>query len=309
MTETKGRLPHALDRLMGIAPIAFALRVLERGSRARAGAYAAQIAFFVLMSAFPFAILILQLIRIAPVSQESMLFAIDGVFPAYLLTTMHGILQEVLSTSFGLVPLTVVAMLWTTSKVMHAVVMGLDSVHGAQQGRNWATVRLWSIVYTLVLALIVLFLAGSTVVWQPLQDFLIRHRPHGVSLSTYTSFLRTVYTLLVGTFALAVLYKVLPYRRPSFVSQLPGAIFTMVCVYLFSAGIAIYVSDFDGFSAYGSLTTLTLVMFLLYFSCYFIMFGAVINVELQASRKRRADALEAPPAQEGDGEASQPAAT
>ena len=52
----------------------FTLRVLGKCSHDGIGAYAAQSAFFVLMSVFPFLMLLLQLMRFAPVSQECFLW-------------------------------------------------------------------------------------------------------------------------------------------------------------------------------------------------------------------------------------------
>jgi membrane protein len=264
--------------------VKFVMRVLDKAEQDRTSAYAAQVAFYILMSVFPFAILVLQFIRVAPVSQESMLYAVDSIFPEYLLTTLHGILQEIYSGSFGLVPLTVIAMLWTTSKVMHALVQGLDAICSTERSRSWLAVRAWSVVFTMIFALMVVLLAGSMVVWQPIRGFLVRCRPRGVSLSTYIAFIRTIYTVLVGTLVLAALYKVLPRRKLRFTAQFPGALLAALGIYILSVGIAVYVGQFNGFSAYGSLTTLTLIMFLLYFSCYFIMLGAVVNEVLRRGR-------------------------
>lgn len=272
---------------------AFWLEVFNKAARDRASAYASQVAFYILMSVFPFAILVLQLIRIAPVSQESMLFVIDGLFPEYLLSTMHAILQEIYSTHFGLVPLTIVMMLWTTSKVMHALTAGLDTICAKRDMRNWVVVRAWSLVCTGLLAILIIVGAASTVVWQPIRKFLMMYRPHGVGLSAYSTIIRTVYTMVVGTLLIAFLYKVLPRRHLRFVAQLPGAALAIAAVYVFSLGVSIYVGQFNGFSTYGSLTTLTLIMFWLYFSCWFIMLGAVVNEVLRRERVARAKEAEA----------------
>ncbi len=269
---------------------AFWLEVFNKAARDRASAYASQVAFYILMSVFPFAILVLQLIRIAPVSQEGMLFAIDSIFPEYLLTTMHAILQEIYSTHFGLVPLTIVMMLWTTSKVMHALTAGLDTICAKRDMRNWVVVRAWSLVCTGLLAILIIVAAASTVVWQPIRKLLMLYRPRGVGLSAYATFIRTVYTMIVGTLLIAFLYKVLPRRHLHFVAQLPGAVLAIAALYIFSLGVSVYVSRFNGFSTYGSLTTLTLIMFWLYFSCWFIMLGAVVNEVMRRNRVARQQA-------------------
>ena len=279
--RAKEWVAEVAKKALDLAFVRFVMRTLKKSSADHVGAYSAQIAFYILMTVFPMVILFLQLIRVAPISQESILYAIDSVFPDYLLTTLHGLLQEVYSASTGLVPITIVTMLWTTSKVMHAMTQCLDTICSKEDARNWLVVRLWSMACTGLTFAVAVFIAGSTVAWRPLKIFLIRHRPAGVSLSSFSGTIDVVYTMLIGTIAIAVLYKILPRRHLKFSAQFPGAIFAVFAVMMLSNVISIYVGRFNGFSAYGSLTTLTLVMFWLYFSCYFLMMGAVINEVLQ----------------------------
>ena len=225
----------------------FILQVLGKCSRDGIGAYAAQSAFFVLMSVFPFLMLLLQLMRFAPVSQESLLYMVDNIFPDYLLPTMHEILQELYSSSFGLVSVSVITTLWAASKAMHAVTTGLDRICRAEEVRNWFVIRLW---------------------------------------------LRSVYLILLLTLVLVIMYKAFPHKRLSFLAQLPGAFFCAVSLYVFSNIISIYLNSFNGFSMYGSLTTLILVMFWLYFCNYFIMIGAEINEILRQGRAEEKETSE-----------------
>lgn len=274
----------------------FGLRVAAKCTTDKVGAFAAQIAFFIIMSVFPFAILFLQLIRFMPVSQEDILFAVDTVFPTYLLSSVHSILQEVFTTSYGLVPLTVVAMLWAASKVMHAMAAGLDAICTKARPRNWFVVRGWSLLCTFVLAFVLALAVMSTVVWRTIRAFLIRCRPGGLPLSTYSDIIGAIYSVLVMTLVFSVLYKALPRRRLRYLEQLPGALFAAVGIYFFSLFLAVYVRSFNGFSAYGSLTILTLAMFWLYFSCYIMMIGAVVNEVLRELRAGGATGYEATPA-------------
>ncbi|MBR3316132.1 MAG: YihY/virulence factor BrkB family protein [Atopobiaceae bacterium] len=281
-------LQGAIERVRGIAskvmdlvPVRFVMRVLKKSSANRVGAYSAQIAFYILMTVFPMVILFLQLIKAAPISQESILYAIDNVFPDYLLTTLHELLQEVYSASAGLVPITIITMLWTISKVMHAMTQGLDTICTTEDARNWMVVRFWSILCTGLVFAIAVVVAASFIGWRPLKIFLIRHRPQGMSLSGFSDAIDVIYTMVIGVLSLSFLYKILPRRKLRFVAQFPGALFTVFAIMLLSNALSIYVGRFNGFSAYGSLTTLTLAMFWLYFSCYFLMMGAVINEVLQ----------------------------
>jgi membrane protein len=142
-------------------------------------------------------------------------------------------------------------------------------------------VRFWSIICTGLIFAVAVALAASFIGWRPLKIFLIRHRPQGMSLSGFSEAIDVIYTMIIGVLSVSVLYKILPRRKLRFVAQFPGALFAVFAVMLLSNALSVYVGHFNGFSAYGSLTTLTLVMFWLYFSCYFLMMGAVINEVLQ----------------------------
>jgi membrane protein len=280
------RIQGVATRVLDFCPAKFVVRVLKKSSADRVGAYSAQIAFYILMTVFPMVILFLQLIKAAPISQESILYAIDNVFPDYLLTTLHELLQEVYSASAGLVPITVITMLWTISKVMHAMTQGLDTICTTEGARNWVVVRIWSILCTGLIFVVAVALVASFIGWRPLKIFLIRHRPQGMSLSGFSEAIDVIYTMIIGVLSVSVLYKILPRRKLRFVAQFPGALFAVFAVMLLSNALSVYVGHFNGFSAYGSLTTLTLVMFWLYFSCYFLMMGAVINEVLQEFEAR-----------------------
>ena len=60
---------------------------------------------------------------------------------------------------------------------------------------------------------------------------------------------------------------------------------------LLSFGISIYVDYFNGFSMYGSLTTIILVMLWLYFGIYILLVCAEFNSIYEEYRVRKAGEL------------------
>ena len=75
-----------------------------------------------------------------------------------------------------------------------------------------------------------------------------------------------------------VIFTALPNTKLTFKSQLPGATACAAAWYVFSFGLSIYVDYFNGFSMYGSLTTLVLIMLWMYFCMYILMLCAEFNV-------------------------------
>ena len=74
-----------------------------------------------------------------------------------------------------------------------------------------------------------------------------------------------------------MLFKMLPNRKAAVKHQIPGSVLSVVGWSLLSFGISVYVDYFNGFSMYGSLTTIILVMMWLYFGIYILLVCAEIN--------------------------------
>jgi membrane protein len=55
----------------------------------------------------------------------------------------------------------------------------------------------------------------------------------------------------------------------------------------FSLFVTVYLGAFHASSTYGSLTTLAIVMFWLYFSMYIIMIGAEVNEVMRQDRENK----------------------
>ncbi len=238
-------------------PARYGWKIFLKGMDDQIGASAAQSAFFILMSVFPFLMLLLGLMKFAPVSQETLLYTVDNLLPEYLLPVVHQILQDIYSTE------------------------GLDRICRAEKIRNWFVIRGWALLYTVVFAILLVLALIFMAAWHPLRRELLQLRPKGISLYVFATAIRAVYSIVLLTLGIAVMYKVFPHRKLRFLRQLPGAFFSAAAWYIFSMIVQLYVTKLKGFSTYGSLTTLMLVMFWLYFCCYFVMLGAEINEMLR----------------------------
>lgn len=75
-----------------------------------------------------------------------------------------------------------------------------------------------------------------------------------------------------------ILYKMLPNRKATFKSQVPGAVLIAAGWSLFSYFFSLYFELFPGFSnMYGSLTALIMVMLWLYICMNLLLYGAETN--------------------------------
>lgn len=270
----------------------FAIEVWGKCIKDRVGAYAAQSAFFILLSAIPFVILLLQLIRFLPFSEDDLIYVINTVFPEYVVPIVKSILDELYSGSIGLVAATIFAAIWTSAKAMHGLSYGLDAICNAEETRNWFVMRFWAILHTMIFAVGVIFLLGTTVFWKLIRSTLYEFLGD-INFPIYlvNIWVKWILIIILLTLIFAIMYSTFTVNRLSFIGQLPGALFCSAGWFVFSNFLTIYVNYFHGFSMYGSLTTIALAMFWLYVCIYMIMIGAEINEALRRRKKGKNEVI------------------
>lgn len=246
-------------------------------------AFAAQSALFLLLSLIPFLMVFSSLLKYTVVSEAILLSLVNEIMPEYISPFMVSIINEVYHEPVGLISVTAVMAIWSAAKGVEHVAAGLNRINGIGETRNWLMRRFWAVIYT---AVFLVSIAAALVLWvfgNTIQQILREYIPF-LSRATEGIFhFRGLILFCILSFVFAVLYATLPNKREmkgqklTLRSQLPGAVLCTAAWYLFSAGIAVYVDYFNGFSMYGSLTTIVLVMLWLYFGMYIMMLCAEVN--------------------------------
>ena len=149
-------------------------------------------------------------------------------------------------------------------------------------------------VETFILILVIVVLMALLVFGRKIQGMLVEYAPIVAVITEIILEIRMVILFFILIFFFMFIYKVLPNRKATLRSQLVGAVGCSIAWYIFSFGLSVYVNYFNGFSLYGSLTTILLIMFWLYISMYiFLVCGEVNNVfevlmlEFKDARRRK----------------------
>ncbi len=241
------------------------------------GAYAGQASLFLIMSMIPFLLVLLSLLRFTPVSESMILAGIELISPGYVSSTVVAIVDEVYHNTGGVLFVSLVFSVYSAAKTIQSLRYGLNIVYEIDETRNWFILRLRAMVETFFLILAILILAILLMFGKTIQDMLVEYVPIVAVVTETILKLRMLilFFVLIGIFT--VIYKVLPNRKATFRSQLVGAVGCSVAWYVFSFGVSIYIEVFNGFSFYGSLTTIVLMMFWLYFAMYIFLVCGEIN--------------------------------
>ncbi|MGN1345274.1 MAG: YihY/virulence factor BrkB family protein [Eubacteriales bacterium] len=239
--------------------------------------YAAQASFFVIISAVPFLSLLISILgSLLPAGLPDLFDS--SPFPEQMDVLIDTIFLELQNPpSVPLLSLSAVTTLWSASKGIAAIRVGLERVYRASSARAFVRHRLKSLLSTLVFialitAVVALLLFG---------DFLSSLFRIG-KISDLVIRLRTPFFVLFLCVVFGIMYASTARRsscvRSGFFSHLPGAVFSSVGWILFSYFYSLYIMHFPNASyIYGSLTAICLIMLWLYFCMIILLLGAEIN--------------------------------
>lgn len=258
-------------------------QIYDRFVKDEVTVYAAQASFFIVLSAFPFIMLLISIIQVVPaVSHADLLRIVTRIFPLKVLPLIETILEDLYSTSpAAILSVTTVVTLWSASRGMLGIERGLNRIAGCSRRRNYVLSRIINSGYTVVFIAVCVMSLGLLVFGSSIQNLFLNYFPFLNYLSTLLVSLRTLLALGILIIFFMGLYTFLPYERLRLRYQLPGAIFSTVSWVVFSFGFSIYFSHFSRFSyMYGSLAAVVILMLWLYFCICILFLGAELNQHL-----------------------------
>ena len=253
-------------------------------------AHAASTAYFFILSFIPFILFLTAILRYTPLTYKMVRETLIGFVPQSLQSFILGILAEVYGRSTAVLPLSVVTALWSSGKALQSMINGLNTIYHVKETRNWLITRLRAILFTFLFAVAVIGSLLMLVLGNRIQAVAARYVPALGRIIAGILGTRTLTVFAALFLIFMTLYKVLPNRRATFRSQIPGALFTATLWSVFSYFFSLYFEIYQNFSnMYGSLTALVLAMIWLYFCMNFVLYGAEINAyfekEFRAAKK------------------------
>lgn len=255
----------------------FADEVSRDLSRSRVATYAASCAFFMFLSLVPIIIVICSLLPYTPISQEEMFSHIALLLPPSMETLIQNIVSDVYSSSVTTLSFSIVAILWSSSKSFIAISRGLNEVYGITKPRNYFLLRLYAVIYTLVL-LVTTVATLSVIVFGESLGELANISP---SILRFASWFRYIIMFLLLAAVFISLYRFAPNRRSKLSVHLPGAATAALAWIVFSFAFSIYVTHSGKSVTYGSLATIIFAMLWIYCCMYIILIGGYINCRLE----------------------------
>ncbi len=249
------------------------------------GAFSAQAAFFIIISFFPFLMLLLAMSTMFNISDPILHYFSVDVMPKDVQNLINNIVEEVkFGGTGGMVWATIALTIWSASKGVMALMTGLNFIYGIPETRNYIYLRILSMIYTLLFSfaltvVIVLLVFGRTIYHWLVVDF-----PWLRDILTHIISIRMVIVFVMLVLLFWVLFIFMPKRRPKVFAELPGA-FLAACGWIaFSSMFSYYIENIGNYSyLYGSLAAIVLFMVWLWICMFIFFMGGEINLLFQGN--------------------------
>ena len=246
-------------------------------------------AYFLILSAFPALLLVLNSLRYTSLTVADLMAVLENVLPEALTESIQELVMSTYRNSSSAVAgVSLLTLLWSSSKGVYGVLNGLNAVYGVEEDRGYVYTRGISVVYALLFLLVLVLTLVLHVFGNALMDLLYGiDNPVIIFLMDMID-LRGAFLLVVQILLFTAIYMVLPNRRNGFLASLPGAVFSAVGWTVFSWVYSIYVTHFTRISnIYGSVYSIAISMLWLYCCVSILFYGAALNTLLTRFREGR----------------------
>lgn len=246
-------------------------------NRHNAAAFGSSIAFFFFLSIFPSLMFLCSLITYLPISEADISNFVVNLVPDILDELASSLVGQIYDTSKTTIPIFAFATLITAGMGIMGLIRGLNGVLDIEDHRNYFVLRAVATIYTLlmfvVLLLSIIILGFGKTIYHKLLIYL----PHLRDLIRFIFKFRDLYTVVILFLFFIVIYTYLPAQKQIIKYQIPGAFIVSIGWWLVTKAFSIYVDYFNGFSIYGSLLGVMVVLFWLYVCFNLLIFGAYFN--------------------------------
>lgn len=252
-------------------------------------AIASHIALSVLMSLFPFLILITALGGFFG-SQAAADEAAQLLLEAWPREVAEPIAREVRSVLTAVrkdaLTLGAILALYFSSSGVEAVRVGLNRAYEAYEWRSWWRTRLESIAYVIGGAVFMLAFSLLVVLGPLLWRGIVGFAPALAPLGFLLAFLRIAGATVLVVLALSVAHKLLPARAPHISAMWPGILMTLVVWLVGGIAFGWYLDSFAGayVTTYAGLATAMIALVFLYWLAAIFLYGAELNAAIALRR-------------------------
>jgi membrane protein len=249
----------------------------------------AELAYFFLLSLFPFMIFLITLVGYLPISQESVLGFMKQYAPGETMTlietTITGIIEN---QNGGLLSFGIIATIWSASNGLNAVIRAFNRAYDVKETRSFIIARLMSVLLTVAMIIVIVIALLLPVFGRQIGLFVFSAFGLSDTFLVIWGAARWAVSFIVLLIVFSCLYYFAPNKHLHWKEVFTGAFLATLGWILVSSAFSYYVGNFGNYSAtYGSLGGIIVLMVWFYLSGMIILIGGEINAIINCKREQK----------------------
>ncbi|MFC4319915.1 YihY/virulence factor BrkB family protein [Litchfieldia salsa] len=266
----------------------FVKDLFKRFNEDEVAGLSAELAYFFLLSLFPFLIFSVTLIGYLPISEIDLLNTVREYAPSGTIDMIEKNLESVLGSHNGtLLSFGVIATIWSASNGINAVVRAFNRAYDVKESRHFLVARAMSILLTLAMVFVIIIALLLPVFGRQIGLFIFSAFGFSSEFISVWNAIRWILSAGILFIVFNCLYLFAPNLKLKLKEVLSGAFFATFGWMFVSLGFSYYVSNFANYTAtYGSLGGIIVLMIWFYLSGMIIILGGEINAILNCKRVR-----------------------
>ena len=248
-------------------------------------AKAAALSFYLFLAMIPLFTLLCSLLPFTGISAAALTQAICRIAPEAVHGLADSVVQAAYSARVSVFSVSCAVLLWSSAKLMKALIHAMDDVYGKEGTRGYFAVTVRSLLYTLGLIVIAGALLFFYVKGHSLEEIAALTAALGQYFGRWAAVGRYLVFGALSALLVALICQLAPAGRRSYLRQLPGAAVTSAGVCLFTGFFSVYSSGSNVYNSfYGSLTGVAFLLVWVYACFQIFLYGSVLNAYLEGKK-------------------------
>lgn len=245
---------------------------------------AAMLAYYFILSTFPFLLFVLGIVGWLPFTSGDVISALSLVMPEASYKLLEGNIEAIFDDSrLRLASISILPALWISSMAVQSLVRSLNDAYRLIRHKSFLRGALQDIAVTLALMFVLPFSLIVPVVEATLREvstYIIFVDDFVMKYAQIWFYFRWIVGALILFSVFLLVYRWLPSHRGTFVNSWPGAVFATIGILLVSNFFSYY-SQFANYERfYGQLGAFIILLIWFYLAASVILLGGLLNATL-----------------------------
>lgn len=245
-------------------------------------ALASQLAYYLILSFFPFMLFLMTLIGFSSFNSGQILAELSLMLPKSVLELTQSTIKEVFDNQYrGLLGISILLMVWTASSAFKAVIKSVNKAYNFKENRSFFKLSMISMMGIFALATTIMLALILLVFGNVIDIYIESAYPFYRIISIIWDVFRYFIIIIIMIFIFIGIYRFAPAQKLLWRDVIPGSIFSTIGWILLSFGFSFYIDNFNNYARfYGSLGAVFILMTWLFLISVIFILGVEINCVL-----------------------------